>query len=299
MPTAVTCGGESLTQAISKHPRVFSTTYCEVMKAGEQSGDLETELFHMADYLESQEELKRRIRRAVTYPVLIVMMAIGVGALLTTVVLPPLVALFESLETTLPLSTRLALAGIGFIVNYKFFILAFLLALPVTFAFYVRLPSGRYNVDRFLLHLPLVGQIILKANLTNFCRTSAMLLAAGLQISKVLGISCRTVSNTNVRAALKTAETNLMAGQPFSQAVASLGVFPESSIESLVVGEKTGELDASLKNIADNFERKNNQKVEELISLLEPGLTIVIGLGVAFIAISIISPIYSISQGLQ
>ena len=291
-------GGKSFTQAIGRHPKVFSTTYCAVMKAAEQSGELHSGLIHMTEYAEKQEDIKKRIKRALTYPALVVMLAVGVSALLTTVVLPPMIGLFESLGADLPLATRFVVAVASFIVDNKFYVLAALVGFPAVVAVCRSVPSGRHTIDKLLLHIPLVGEAILRMNLFHFCRTSAMLLEAGMQISNVLAICSRTVANSRIRAALTEGEMKLSQGQTFSQAMAATGVFHDSSIESLVVGEKIGDLESALKNIAGHYERTSNERMDSLVSMIEPALTVAIGLGVGLIAVSIISPMYSLPVGL-
>jgi len=291
-------GGESLSQAISKHPNVFSTTYCAVVKAAEQSGDLHIGLKHMTEHIEKQEDIKKRTMRALTYPAVVILIAIGVSALLVTAVLPPMMGMFESLGADLPLTTRLLVAVTSFIIANKIYILAALVGFPIMVAGYISVPSGKYNIDRLLLKIPIIGQIILKTNLLFFCRTSAILLQAGVQISNALDICTSTIANRRIRAAFTEGGKKLLQGQPFSRAMAATGMFPASSIEALVVGEKTGELESALKNIAGYFERTSNERVNDLISMIEPAFTIAIGLGVGFIAISIITPIYSLPSNL-
>lgn len=290
-------GGKSFTEAISKHPKTFSTTYCAVMKAAGQTGDLGIGLKELTEYMEKQQDIKKRIRHAVMYPVLVVGLAIGVGALMVTTVLPPMINLFKSLGTNLPLITRLVVAIASFVISNKFYILAAMVGLPIMVAGYMRLPSGRYNIDNLLLHIPLIGQIVLRTNLLHFSRTSAMLLESGMQIYSMLATAVATITNRKIRASLAEAEKVLLRGQPFSQAMAATGMFPAASIETLVIGEKTGELETALRNIANYFERSNKEKVDGLVAMIEPALTIAIGLGVGLIALSIITPMYSITSG--
>ncbi|MFC1870112.1 type II secretion system F family protein [Chloroflexota bacterium] len=290
--------GSSLSQAISQHPKVFSTTYVAIIKASEQSGNIHTGLQHMVDHLEKQLDINDRTKRALTYPALVTIMAIGVVALMVTAVLPPMIGLFESLGTDLPPTTRFLVAFTSFIVDNKNYVLAALIISPILFAGYISVPSNRDNIDRLLLKIPLIGQVILKTNLFFYCRTSALLLEAGIQISNMLPICNSTISNKKIRDTLTKGERQLLLGQPFSRAMQATGLFPASSIAALVVGEKTGELDSALKHIAGYFERTSNEMVTNLVSMLEPALTITIGLGVGFLAISIISPIYSLSGGL-
>ena len=290
--------GRPLSQALSKHPKAFSTTYLAVMKTSEQTGELANGLRHMAEHIEKQENIKKRVRRALTYPLMVIIIAIGVSALLVTAVLPPIVGMFESLGTDLPLMTRLFVAIASFIVDNKFYLLAALISLPIMLISYISIPSGRYNIDKLLLTIPQIGQIVLRTNLLFFCRAAAILLHAGVSISNVLATCSSTVGNRRIRAAIAEGENELLKGFPFSQAMEQTGLFSASSIAALVVGERTGELESTLENLASYFERTSQEKVDNLISMIEPAFTIGIGLAVGLLAISVIAPIYSLSGGL-
>ena len=292
-------GGKPFSQAINQHPTVFSSTYCAVIKAAEKSGEFDKGLQHMTDYLEKQEDVKKRIKRALAYPIMVVVLAIGVSVLLTTVVLPPMLGMFESLGADVPFATRMLIAITSFVLDYKLYVLAAIAGLPVLIIVYTRAPSNKYKIDKLMLRLPLVGQVILRTNLLYFCRTSAMLLETGVQISDVLTTSISTVNNRRIREAFSEGEKTLLRGQPFSQAMAATKMFPASSIEALVVAEQTGELETTLKNIAGYFEKTNSEKMDYMISIIEPALTIVIGLVVCLIAIAIIAPMYSITGALN
>ncbi|MFX0197954.1 MAG: type II secretion system F family protein [Candidatus Hodarchaeota archaeon] len=290
--------GRSLSEAMSKHPKVFSTTYIAVMKTSEQTGELAGGLSHMTEHIEKQENIRKRIRRALTYPLMVVIIAIGVSALLITAVLPPIIGMFESLGTDLPLITRFFVAIASFVVNNKFYLLAGFISLPIMFIVYMSTPSGRYNLDKFLLAIPQIGQIILKTNLLFFCRAAAILLNAGVSISNVLAACSTTIENRRICTAITEGENELLKGYPFSQAMEKTGLFSVSSIEALVVGERTGELETALDKLASYFERTSQEKMDNLISMIEPALTIVIGIAVALLAVAVIAPIYSLSGGL-
>lgn len=290
--------GRPLSEAMSRHPKAFSTTYITVIKTSEQTGELADALRHMTEHIEKQESIRKRIRRALTYPLMVLIMAIGVSALLITAVLPPIIGMFESLGTDLPLITRLFVAITSFVVNNKFYLLAGSVSLPIMLIAYISTTSGRYNMDKFLLAIPQIGQVILKTNLLFFCRAAAILLHAGVSISNVLATCSTIVENRRILTAINEGEHELLKGYPFSQAMEKTGLFSVSSIETLVVGERTGELEIALDKLASYFERTSQEKMDSLISMIEPALTIVIGLAVGLLAISVISPIYSLSGGL-
>jgi type IV pilus assembly protein PilC len=292
-------GGSSLSQALSKYPQAFSYTYCQVIKASEQAGDLEVGLRQIAGYMEKQAVTRRRVRRALAYPILLLLMACGVFALLITVALPPLIGLFNSLGAELPWTTRLLIATADFLTTYKLYLLEGLLTLTILIFSLMRLPAVKLTIDRLMLKIPLIGTINIQRNMCHFCQTTAMLLRAGLLLPQIMNIVTQTVSNRIIRQALMEVRDKLVQGQGLSQPMAVINLFPRLAIEMVVVGEKTGNLESTLATVADFYEQSADHKIKALISLIEPTLTILVGLVVAFIALSMITPLYSILRTVQ
>lgn len=292
-------GGSSLSQTLSKYPQAFSYTYCRVIKASEQAGDLEVGLRQIAGYMEKQAVTRRRVRRALAYPILVLLMACGVFALLIIVALPPLVGLFNSLGAELPWTTRLLIATADFLTTYKLYLLEGLLTLTILIFSLMRLPAVKLTIDRLMLKIPLIGTINIQRNMCHFCQTTAMLLRAGLLLPQIMNIVTQTVSNRIVRQALIEVRDKLVQGQGLSQPMAAIDLFPRLTVEMVVVGEKTGNLESTLATVADFYEQSADLKINTLISLIEPMLTILVGLVVAFIALSMITPLYSILRTVQ
>jgi len=287
-------GGSSLSQALSKYPQAFSYTYCQVVKAGEQAGNLEVGLRQIAGYMERQVATRKRIRGALTYPMAVLFMAIGVFVLLITVALPPLVGLFTALGTELPWMTRSLIAISNFLTNYKFYLLGGVAIVAISIIGYLRLPAGKLTMDRLWLKLPLIGPINIQRNVGHFCRTASMLLKAGLLLPQTMSIVIQTVGNRIIRQTLKEVREKLVQGQGLSQPMAAIDLFPRLMVEMVSVGEKTGNLDSTLATLGDYYEQRVDQRVNTLISMIGPALTAGVGLIVAFIALSIITPLYSI-----
>jgi len=287
-------GGSSLSQALSKYPQAFSYTYCQVVGASEQAGNLEVGLRQMAGYMEKQTATKKRIKSALTYPIVVLSMAIGVFVLLITVALPPLVGLFTSLGTELPWMTRLLIAISNFLTNYKFYLLGGVAIIIMSIIGYARLPAGKLTIDRLMLKLPLIAPITVQRNVCHFCRTASMLLKAGLLLPQAMNIVIQTVGNRIIRQALREVREKLIQGQGLSQPMATIDLFPRLLVEMISVGEKTGNLDSTLATLGDYYEQRVDQRVNSLVSMIEPTLTVGVGLVVAFIALSIITPLYSI-----
>jgi len=287
-------GGNSFSQALQKCPQAFSNTYCQVIRASEQAGSLELGLRQMAGYMEKQAVARKRVKRALTYPTLVLLMAIGVVALLFTVALPPLIGLFTSLGAELPWTTKLLIAGSDFLISYKFQLLGGLFTLIILIVGYFRLPAGKLTMDRLMLKMPLIGQINLQRNMCYFSQTTSMLLRAGLLLPQIMNIVIQTIGNRIIRQALEEVREKLLQGEGLSQPMASNGLFPKLLVEMVVVGEKTGNFESSLETISDFYEERVNQRIDALISMIEPALTVAAGLVVAFIALSMITPLYSI-----
>ena len=287
-------GGSSLSQALTKYPQAFSSTYCQVIKASEQAGNLEVGLKQVAGYMEKRMMMKKKVIRAMAYPTLILLMAIGVVALLVTVVLPPLVGLFTSFGTELPWTTRLLITVAGFLINYKFYLLGGLFTLIILIVGYMRQPAGKLTMDRLMLKIPVISSINLQRNMCHFCQTTSMLLKAGLLLPQIMNIVIQTVGNRIIRQALRDVREKLVQGQGLSQPMAAIELFPRLLVEMVVVGEKTGNLESTLATLADFYEEKVNQRIDALISMIEPALTLGTGVVVGFIAISMITALYSI-----
>ncbi len=291
--------GNLLSQALGKYPQVFSDAHCQVIKASEQVGNLEVGLRQVASYIEKRSTTKQRITRALAYPAVVLLMAIGVAALLVTVALPPLVELFNSLGAELPWMTELLIAVASFVINYKLYLLGGLVTLVILIAGYVRSPAGKLTVDRLMLRVPVIGQLTIERNICQFCQSVSMMLQAGLRLPQVMDIVIQTVGNRIIRQALREVQEKLVQGQGLSQPMAGIDLFPKLLVEMVVVGEKTGNLDSNLATLGDFYEQRVDQRISTLIAMIEPVLTVVIGLTVVFIALSMITPLYSILRSMH
>jgi len=292
-------GGESFSQALSNYPEAFSYTYYQVVKASEQAGNLETGLRQVATYMEKRSATTGKVKRALVYPVMVLLMAIGVFVLLITVALPPLIGLFDSMGAELPWATTMLIATADFVINYKFHLLWGAFILITAIVVYLRLPAGKLAMDRLKLKMPLIGSINIEHNVCHFCQITSMLLKAGLPLPQVMDIAMQTSGNRIIRQALNDVREKLLQGQGWSKPMAQSELFPKLLTEMVAVGEKTGTIDSTLATLANYYEERVEQKINTLVSMIEPFLTVVIGLVVAFIALSLITPLYSILRTIQ
>jgi type IV pilus assembly protein PilC len=292
-------GGSSLSQALSHYPQAFSSTYCQVIRASEQAGTLETGLRQAAAYLEKRAQANQKIKRAMSYPAFVMLMAIGVSILLMTVAMPPLINLFNSLGAELPWMTRLLVTITGFLLNHSIYVLAGLAGVVLLIIGLLRLPSARLARDRLLLKIPLIGVINIERSMELFCQTAAMLLKAGLRLPQIIDIVVQANRNQIIRQAFNSVRNRLVQGEGLSQPMAENKLFPPLLVEMVVVGEKTGDMDTTLATLADFYERKVDRRIDILISMIEPVLTVIIGAVVIFIALSLITPLYSILRSMH
>ena len=287
-------GGSSFSIAIGKYPQVFSRTYCQVMKASERSGSLEAGLRHIAEFIEKQRNAKKKIQGAMAYPALLGLMGIGVSVILITVALPPLVDMFSTLNATLPLQTRILMGISNFLTDYSLHLLAGLVVITGLIAVSLRFPDGKFLFDKLILRTPVIGPIVLQRNMYHFCHTTAMLLKAGLHLPEIMDIVVPSVGNKVIHQALAELREKLVQGQGLSQPMSENEIFPPLMVEMLAVGEKTGDLETMVANVADRYEYAVEQRITGLVKMIEPAMTVLSGLLVGFVALSFIGPLYSI-----
>jgi len=287
--------GVSFSQAVKSLSRIFPFSYWQIVQSSEKAGDLSRGLRQIADYMEQRSQINNRIRGALTYPAFVIVLAIGVVILMVTTVLPPILKLFKSFNAELPPLTRFAIALIQIFTDYKFQILLAVVILVAGIWVFSRIPKGRLIMDGWILKIPVFGPIIIQNNLGHFCRTASMLMTAGLPLPAIMDISIKVVGrNRVILKSLTNLKTRLMQGEGLAVPISQDKLFPRMMARMIAVGEQTGTLDASLATLATYYEERANKKIQSLITLIEPVMTIAIGLGIAFIMISMIMPIYGI-----
>ncbi len=291
--------GGSLSQALGHYPRVFPDTYRQVIKASEQTGRLEIGLRHAASYTEKQATANQKIKRAMLYPAFVLLMAVGVSVLLITIALPPLVELFKSLGAQLPWMTKLLIGITGFVLVNKLYILAGIVAIMILIIFLLRLTSVKIARDNLILKIPITGTISIERSMQQFCQTTSMLLSAGLRLPQIMDIVIQANHNRIIQQALSGIRDRLVQGEGLAQPMSEIGLFPPLLTEMMAVGEKSGAMDTTLATLADFYEKKVDRNVDVLITMIEPALTVMVGLVVIFIALSVITPLYSILRSMR
>ena len=287
-------GGSALSTALSKHPQAFSSMYHRAIAAGEQGGNLEVVLRQMADYMERGAGIEKKIKGALTYPVIVIVVAIGVIAIMVTKVFPTFVSFYSQLGAKLPTATRALMDIIGWLQHYGFYLLLGLVIAVAAIYIYSRTPAGKYRQDKIMLGLPVIGRIIRLSELSRCCRTMALLIRVGLPLPEVLAVTIRSTTNTIVDENLSGVQQELIRGEGLSRPMEKRSLFLPLMTQMVKVGEETGNLENTLTTVAQSFEAEANDKTNSAVALIQPALTVIIGLVVGFIVLAMFSAMYSI-----
>ena len=292
--------GETLSSALAKFPKVFSKLFISMVRAGEESGNLAGALTDVGLSLDKSHALTKKVYGALIYPGIILSAMVLIGVLMFAFVVPTLASTFKELGVQLPTSTRFLIALGNFFSNHL--ILTFLLIIfgVISLVALFRAKFMAQYIDFFVLHLPIVGKLAKELNTARTTRTISSLLAAGVSIGRAIEIAEDVVQNIYYKAVLREAKLSIEKGAPFSQAFeAHANLYPVMMSEMTEVGEETGKLADMLGQISDFYEEEIENKTKNLSTIIEPFLMIVIGAGVGFFAISMISPLYSILNDIK
>lgn len=286
--------GLSLSQAISKHPKVFPPVYLSMVRSGETGGMLDEVLLRLAVTMEKQLELRRRIKSAMTYPIAIgCIIVLIVGAMLMFVV-PMFEGMYRDLGGTLPAPTRMLIAVSGLLTSYWWAVGAATVVGIVGVRRWRATPDGRYSLDRLMLKLPVFGQLVHKTAIARFTRTLASLIRSGVPIMESLDIVGDTAGNAVVSRATADAKDHVRVGESLSASLAGHDVFPEMVVQMMAVGEETGALDDMLEKIAEFYDSEVSATVDALTSLIEPLLMVAMGLTVGGMVVALYMPMFQI-----
>jgi len=290
--------GETFSEALRKYPRIFSDLYVSMVRAGEASGDLDGVLLQLADYLESMEELKRRIRSAMTYPVVALSMILLIAAGLIIWVVPQFAEIFASFDADLPAPTQL-LINISNGLRQPLTLLAvigIIVGSVVGYRAYYATESGRLNIDRMKLRLPVFGKLMRKVAISRFTRTLSTLTRSGVAILGALEIAERTAGNEVFARVVRHAGESVRNGETLADPLARSGEFPAMVTRMIGVGEKTGALEQMLGKISEFYDSEVKATVDGLTSMIEPILILLMGIVVGGIVIALFMPILQLSS---
>lgn len=288
--------GKSLFDALSSQPG-FDKLYCALVKAGESAGILDTILNKLAEFLEKQEKLKKQVKSALTYPVIVVFVGIVVIFGLMTFVVPQFVGMLKESNQAIPWVTQVVMDVSSFFQNYTLLLIAGLVAGSMFFLNFIKTKEGKAQWDRFTMKAPLFGMLIIKGNLGNFTRTLATMLTAGVPIIDSLEICIDTLDNTQIAKDLAKVRLAVIEGKSITEPLSRIAYFPPLVTQMMKVGESTGNLDNMLVKVADVFQDEVEELVGNLTKLIEPIILVVLGGIIGFVLIAMYLPIFMSAGG--
>ena len=289
--------GESFSNSLSKHPKVFSRTYIALVKSGEVGGVMDAVLLKLADNMEKQQEFGNRVRGALIYPVIIVVGMVVVAFVMMIFVIPKLTSLYTDFGADLPLPTKILMGTSNFLLHF-WFVIVILVGIGIyVYRLYVETPEGRRKVDALMFKIPVYGELQRQIILTDLTRTLSLMVGAGVPILEALNITSEVVNNTVISDALKDAAKQVERGFPIAFSFSRHPeAFPFLLSQMVAVGEETGKMDEVLTKISHIFEVESDEKVKGLTAAIEPVVMVLLGIGVGFMVIAVILPIYNLTS---
>jgi type IV pilus assembly protein PilC len=291
--------GKKLSEALEERPDVFSDLFCNMIKVGEETGNLQEVLKNLNGQMEKTYTLKSRVKGALIYPAVIIVAMLGIGILMLVMVVPRLSQTFDDLGIELPFTTQLIIKGADFMINFWYLFVFLVVVLVIVARVAMKTKGGGKFIDKISLKIPVVSSIVRGSNTAYTARTLSSLINSGVPIVKSLRIVSKTLDNCFFREAMVEAAKRVKKGTKLSEAVAPYeALYPFSFSEMIAVGEETGETAEILEKLADFSESEVENLTKNLTSVIEPVIMIVIGAAVGFFAVSMIQPMYSMLGGI-
>ncbi len=291
--------GQTLADAMKRHPKVFTDLYVNMVAAGETGGILDTILNRLAVFLEKNDALVRKIKGAMTYPAVMLLVVIAATTILLWKVVPVFATIFTDAGLALPAPTRVVLAASGFLQNYIGYLALAAVALAFAIRQYYKTDNGQLVIDKLLLRMPILGSLIRKAAVSRFTRTLGTLVSSGVSILEGLEITARTSGNRVVHDAVMESRTSIAGGATIADPLKASGVFPPMVVQMINVGEQTGGLDEMLSKIADFYDDEVDAAVAALTSVLEPIMIVVMGIVIGGMVVAMYMPMFDLMQTVQ
>jgi general secretion pathway protein F len=291
--------GSTLADALAQHPKIFPNIYVNMVRAGEASGALDAVLTRLADFTENQARLQQKILSTMLYPAIMMVVGGGILVALMVFVVPKVTKIFETMKATLPLSTRILIATSNFFQNWWFIALPVMAAAGWAFLRWTKSPTGKPKWDRITLKAPVVGSLVRLLSISRFARTLATLLKSGVPLLAAMDIVKAVMTNTVLAEVVEKARDSIREGESIATPLKRSGEFPPLVYHMVAIGERSGQLEDMLTNVADNYETQVNVRIGALTSLLEPLLIVVMGAVIAFVALSILLPILQVNSAIR
>jgi|SRR5215469_13640506 len=291
--------GSSLADALVVHKDIFSDLYVGMIRAGEQAAALESVLDRLAEYSERQSEFVTKVRGALTYPSIMMCVAAAIMAFLVTYVVPQVATVFQQQKASLPLATKILIGISTALTTYWLIFLIAAVALLATIIGALSTPRGRHLYDTLILKLPYVGPTMVRIICARFARTLATLLASGVQLLPALDAVKGVITNGLLREAVEKSREEIREGHGMGQTLSQSGLFPPLLIEMIRVGERSGELEPMLERVADNYEHEVAHSLNQMTTVLEPLMTLVMAGVIVFMMLEVLMPIFQLNQLMQ
>lgn len=286
--------GSALSEAMGHHPKTFGSLYISLIAAGEETGDLTAAYRHLIKYLKWVDQMQAKVRKATRYPTILVVVVIATIVVMMSFVVPQIVGFIRNLDQELPIYTTALMATSDFFVKYWWGVLA---TPPILFVVYKALVKSSedfaYRMDRLFLEMPVAGPLIRKINIARFAQTFGAMFASGIDVLSALRAARNTVKNLALVEALEGVEEQVAAGSPLSEAFNASGEFPSMVVRMLKVGEESGNLTVVLDQVAEFYTNDVDEAVQGLIAMIEPFLTMFLGVMIMWIAVAVFGPIYA------
>jgi general secretion pathway protein F len=288
--------GNTLANALGKHPNVFSGLFVSMVAAGETSGTLEEVLFRLTEILEKRVHLTAKVKSAIAYPLMMIIVAVAVVVFLMSFVVPSITTIFIEMNRPLPWPTRLLILTSAFMKTYLVFLVIVICAVLFGLGAFYKTKMGRLFADRTKLKLPLFGKLFLKSEIARLTRTLGILLVSGVPILGALEIVKGVVQNSFIAGALDSVRDRVSRGDNVANAIRKTGFFPPIVFHILATGQTSGDIEGGLINIADMYDDEVEISAKTLTSLLEPAILLLMGAVVGFIVLAVLLPIFDINQ---
>lgn len=291
--------GKTLSSALAKHPNTFSPIYIALIKTAESSGLLDKILARLADNLEKKQKLQRTIKGALMYPAIIVVMMIVVTFVMMIFVVPQLTSMYTNLDIELPLMTQIVISLSEFMSTYWLVTLAIVAGTVYYMRNWYKKPEGRKVIDGYMLRLPVFGNILKQSIMADFTRTFSLLISSGSLVVESLTKSADVINNVHYKEAIELVAKRVEKGIDIGDAMGASPLFPPMVVEMTKIGGETGKLDESLLKASEYFEREVEESVKVMTTLIEPVIMVILALGVGFLIIAIITPIYNLISSIS
>jgi type IV pilus assembly protein PilC len=289
--------GSSISTALAKHPKIFTTFYTNMVKAGEESGKLDETFMYLADYMDRTYELSSKVRGALVYPAFVVVTFFVVMILMFTMVIPKISGIILDSGAVIPWYTTLIMGISNFLVNYGFVLLGVLIVAGFLIVRFIRTPAGKYAFDQFKLRIPYISSLYRKLYLSRFSDNMNTMLISGIPIVRALELTSNVISNKVYEGILADAVEAVKGGKTLSESLSNNpNQIPGIMVQMMKVGEETGEVGSILKTMARFYTREVTTAVDSLVSLIEPAMIVMLGGGVAVLLASVLVPIYNIAS---